>query len=229
MTHRKYFRVQAVLVLTLALFFHSCRKDDSPVAIRVEQPVTTPAPTPKTDAAPVRMQPATAADVRAALKRVFNDDVRTVGAPEFVTGDFNGDGSEDLAVVVHPSPDKLSEINDELSNWIVQDADQFFVAPSRKSVVSIPEKGERAKIADEDVLAIIHGNSPMGWRSPDARQAYLLKHGAASYTGKTPSFRQKEVRALGFPVKTEVLIGRRNQQPGVLFWTGSAYGWHATK
>jgi hypothetical protein len=229
MVHRKYFRVQAVLVLALALFFHGCRRDDSPVVIRVEQPVTTPAPPPPTAAAPAKLPPATEADVRSALKRVFSDDVRAAGTPEFVTGDFNGDGSEDLAVVVSPSPAKLGEINDELANWIVQDADRFFVAPSHKSVVSIPEKGERAKIGNEDVLAVIHGNGPMGWRSPDARQAYLLKHGAAAYTGKVQSFKQKEVRALGFPVKTEVLLGMRNQKPGVLFWTGSAYGWHATR
>src|SRR6267154_1021163 len=118
MTHRKYCRAHLILVLTLAFFFHGCRKDDSPAVTRVEQPVTTPAPPPQTDAAPVRMQPASAADVQAALKRVFSDDVRTGGVTAFVIGDFNGDGSEDLAVVVHPSPGKLSVINDELSNWI---------------------------------------------------------------------------------------------------------------
>lgn len=229
MTHRKYFRFHAVVVLTLALLFQGCR-NDSQVAVRVEQPVSPTAPPPRTDAAPpVKMHPATAADVQSALKRVFNDDVRAAGAPEFITGDFNGDGSEDIAVVVHPVSAKLGEINDELSNWIVQDADHFFVAPPRKSVVVIPEKAERARIGDEDILAIIHGIGPMGWRSPDARQAYLLKHGAATYTGKAPSFRQKEVRALGFPVKTEVLLGRRNERPGVLFWTGSAYGWHSVR
>ena len=227
MTQRRFVRANATLVLMAALFFQGCGKTEP----RIEQPISTstPASAPKADVAPVRLPPAGPADVKSALKRVFNDDVQAGDTPEFRVGDFNGDGIEDLAVVVHPSSAKLGEINDELSNWIVQDVDQFFVAPRSKSVVVIPEKAERVKISNEDVLAIIHGNGPMGWRSPDARQAYLLKHGAATFSGKAPSFRQKEVRAMGFPVKTEVLLGRRNEQSGVLFWTGSAYGWHATK
>ncbi|HEV7500451.1 MAG TPA: hypothetical protein VGQ33_10635, partial [Vicinamibacteria bacterium] len=64
----------------------------SPAAV---EPVRTPTPEPET-------APPAAAEARAAFQRVFGDAV----APDLDTaavGDFNGDGSPDLAGVVRPS------------------------------------------------------------------------------------------------------------------------------
>jgi stage V sporulation protein SpoVS len=201
-----------------------CKKD-SPA--KVEQPVAVVAPQPpKVEPEAAKLAPATMNDVQAAVKRVFGDDVGVSGAftPAFVTGDLNGDGSEDLAVIVHPVAAKLGDVNSEFANWIMQDADQYFLPPQGKTVV-IPPTFPRPKIADEDVLAIIHGIGAHGWRNPDARQTYLLKHGAATYSGTVVSSTEKSIRALRLAVKTDALRGERNHKRGFLFWTGSAYGW----
>jgi hypothetical protein len=212
-------------ILAAVCLFGGCKKD-APVATRAEQPVNVTPPQPRVEAEPAKLPPATISDVQAAIRRVFGDDVAvsSVFMPTFETGDFNGDGNEDLVVVVRPAAGKLSDINNELANWILQDADQFFITPPGKSVVISP-KLARPRIEEEDVLAVIHGHGPGGWRNPEARQAYLVKHGAAKFLGKTSSFSEKKIRAMRLPVKTEVLKGERNQKRGILFWTGSAYAW----
>src|SRR5690348_14958055 len=52
---------------------------------------------------PGPLTPPTAADVRGALQRVFGDDLAKKQIGAFVTGDFDGDRSQDLAVVVRPN------------------------------------------------------------------------------------------------------------------------------
>jgi len=44
--------------------------------------------------------------------------------PGYVLGDFNGDGSEDLAVVVKAGNGMLTQINNELANWTLEDPKQ---------------------------------------------------------------------------------------------------------
>ena len=86
-------------------------------------------------------------EVKAALHRVFGDScslpaLRALKGVQFIVGDFNGDQSEDLALTVRPAAGKLKEVNDELANWIIQDADKAFIPPSGKAVVT-PPKQER--------------------------------------------------------------------------------------
>ncbi|HEY0406227.1 MAG TPA: hypothetical protein VGC89_10895, partial [Pyrinomonadaceae bacterium] len=61
-------------------------------------------------------------EVSAVVARVYKDAV-TVDAgrqPLFVVGDFNGDDSQDIAVVVRPAKGKLEELNSEVANWILE-------------------------------------------------------------------------------------------------------------
>ena len=41
--------------------------------------------------------------------------------PAFVAGDFNGDLSEDIAVVLKPTPEKIADLNEEYPAWMLRD------------------------------------------------------------------------------------------------------------
>jgi len=200
---------------------------------RLEKPISsaTPLPSPAASTTPApKLHPPTESDVKAALHRVFGDDFTPsfAGAKgiQFVVGDFNGDQSEDLAVTVRPAAGKLKEVNDELANWIIQDADKAFIPPSGKAVVT-PPKQERPRVeSGESVLAIIHGVGPLGWRNPEARQAYIVKHAAATFEGIAPSISRKALRAMHLPVETDIIKEIRNNRKGFVFWTGGVYAWH---
>src|SRR5829696_3359161 len=90
----------------------------------VEQP---PNPSkPPSETTPVKIGVAAAPklpEVEEAVKRVFKDSA--VVHPDYksqvLTGDFNGDQSQDLAVVVKPVPEKLGEMNEEFPRWLLRD------------------------------------------------------------------------------------------------------------
>lgn len=79
------------------------------------------------------------------------------------------------------------------------------------------------------MLAIIHGYGPAGWRNLDARQAYLIKHAAATFQGTAPSLSEKAIRVMKLPVETEIIKEVRNNKKGFLFWTGGLYAWHPSE
>ncbi|HEV7675549.1 MAG TPA: hypothetical protein VGQ12_13545 [Candidatus Angelobacter sp.] len=226
-----------MLLLTSAaaaalLLFSGC-DSRAKIEARMEKPVPANAqPTPQSAPTPMpKLPPPTAAEVEAAFHRVFGDTlVAERGTAQFfIVGDFNGDASEDLAVLARPAPGKLNDVNSELSNWIIQDADKAFIPNTSKAVVK-PPKPETLTIANgEEILAIIHGFGPKGWRNPDARQAYLLKHAAATFQGIAPSISQKAIRAMKLPFATDIIKEVRNNKRGFLFWTGSMYAWHPSE
>jgi len=199
-------------------------------AVQAEKPIAVATPQPSPAASPTaapKLPPPTQAEVEAALHRIFGDDlIATASSQSFIAGDFNGDQSEDLAVIARPAAGKLDDLNNELANWTIQDADKAFIAPPGKKV-AVPPKQERPRVeAGEQVLAVIHGFGPMGWRNPDARQAYIVKHAAANLQGTAPSISQRAIRAMKLPVETEIIKEVRNNKKGFLFWTGGAYAWH---
>ncbi len=203
----------------------SCGKPSPPM----EKPI--PLATPQAEKPPEpmpKLPPPTIAEVESAMSRVFGDDL----VPEhgtgqtFIVGDFNGDSFEDVAVIAHVAPGKLDDINSELANWTIQDADKFFVPPSGKRVVKTPNIGPAKVSKGEQILAFIHGHGPQGWRSSDARQAYLVKNAAGTFLGTAPSISQKAIRAMRLPLETEIIKEVRNNKKGFLFWTSGAYAWH---
>src|SRR4051812_38858973 len=79
------------------------------------------APPPPPPPAP-QLPPPEPAAVRAALLRVFDGAVLPpYGEPEALSGDFNGDGALDLAVLVVPGPSRLADVNDPYANWKLSD------------------------------------------------------------------------------------------------------------
>jgi hypothetical protein len=232
MSHANFFFHSSALFTALLLLAGlGCKSSNRPAL--AEKPIAAATPQPSPAAAPTpfpKLPPPSQDEVKAAFQRVFGDDlVARFGAQYFVVGDFNGDDSEDLAIIARPAPGKLDDINNEMANWIIQDADKAFIPPPTKKVV-VPPVQERPQIgADEHVLAIIHGYGPQGWRTPEARQAYLIKHGAASFAGTAPSISQKAIRAMKLPVETEIIKEVRNNKKGFLFWTGGVYAWHPSE
>ncbi|MEP6820109.1 MAG: hypothetical protein ABJA18_11290, partial [bacterium] len=111
-----------------------------------------PSPTAPPQDQPLKMAklpPPELNSVEAAVKRVFKDSAQidTSRKPVFIAGDFNGDLSQDIAVVLTPVPEKLSDFNGESSIWLLRD-------PLALNDSRIP----RLRVAADDVLlAVIHG------------------------------------------------------------------------
>jgi hypothetical protein len=212
--------------ISLAFVFSGCAQKSQPVL--VEKAVATPTPAAAATPTPFpKLPPPSMADVGEAMQRIFGDVLSFTPAPQsFIVGDLNGDGSEDLAVIARAAPNKLDEINSEVSNWIVQDAGQAII-PSPKQTVVKMDKAELPKImAGETVLAIIHGYGAKGWRNAQARQAYLIKNAGATFEGTAPSISQRAIRAMHLPMETDVIKVVRENKKGFVFWTGGAYAWH---
>jgi hypothetical protein len=225
---KSLFLVRLALASAIVIVLQGCSSSNP--GLRVEKPVPAASPTPAAQATPLpKLPPPSKAEVEAAFHRVFGGDLIVPPAvPQaFLVGDFNGDQSEDIAIVARPAPGKLDDINSDLANWIILDADKAFIPPVGKTVV-VPPKQAPAKVAKgEEVLAIIHGFGPKGWRSPDARQAYLIKHAAATFQGTAPSASQKYIRELKLNIDAEIIKEVRDNKKGYIFWTGSVYAWHA--
>jgi hypothetical protein len=226
--------IHLVLAAVILAALQGCTSNH---AQNVEKPiaVATPQPTPAgSTVAPPKLPPPTKAQVEAAFHRVFGDDLiaqtdENSGQATFILGDFNGDHSEDLAIIARPAAGKLDDVNNELANWTIQDADKAFIAPPGKAVVVPPKQARPHVERGEELLAIIHGVGPEGWRNPQARQAYIVKHAAATFEGTAPSISQKAIRAMHLPIETEIIKEVRDNKKGFLFWTGGVYAWHPSE
>lgn len=184
---------------------------------------------------PVKAQPAspaTPAEIRAVVERIYQDAAIVDESHEnpFTVGDFNGDRSPDIAIVIKPVKGKLPQINDEYANWIIVDPRSATQLDTDKEVQKAPKKPAPVKIQQNDsLLTIVHGYEQAGWRNAAARQAYLLKNAAgtgiktepvmetihqARKEGKLPDLRGDVIR--------ETLAG----ESGFLYWTGAKYVWH---
>ncbi|HEX8088970.1 MAG TPA: hypothetical protein VF762_08965 [Blastocatellia bacterium] len=174
--------------------------------------------------------PPTIAEARAAVERVYKDAVSVAAnvSPNFTVGDFNGDGSQDIAVVVSPAKEKLADINHELASWMVRDPlaetlPQLMIRQSSNEPKPRPVITER----DETLLAVIHGYEATGWRNPEAQQTYLLKSAVGknirTETKKNLLKTDKDKRP---PLLGDVIKESIAGQPGFIFYTGATYAWY---
>jgi len=198
-----------------------------PEAIKIAEPATT-------GSAP-SLAPPEAAEVKHKIESVFKGSVTilTDRTPYFIAGDFNGDSSQDLVVVVKTTPGKVLEINDELAPWTLVDPVPRAKSASKKA--PYPElhaemaRRRRTVIDEGDILqAVIHGFQSKGWRDPQATQAYLLK-GAAD--GKMETQSRKQIVWAGNEDKLpriwgDVIAQSIREQYGFLYYNGAKYAWY---
>ena len=185
-----------------------------------------PAATP--DLAPPRAE-----EIRAALARTYAGavvfDERHVQA---VVGDFNGDGSSDVAVVVRPDKAKLDDLNNEFANWTLEDPTKVARPDPRQfdphqGVQKLTPTKERPRVEAGDVLlAVIHGYEGKGWRNPDARQTYLLKNAVGGEMRTKNGFEaQREIPKTTLRLHGDIIQEKLGGASGFLYWTGAKYGW----
>jgi len=222
-----------------------CAKPPSPPI--VEQPPAPQAPAaislPPPGSEASKLPPPSLEDVQAAVKRIFKDAVVIDAGkkPNFVVGDFNGDLSQDLAVIVKPAPGKLSELNQEFPNWLAREPIKELLLPKSKILAqpinarasSSPAAGQTVRFEKNDImLAIIHGSGPKGWRDPEATQTHLLRD-VVGTDMKILAFKAASQTYEGikpFPdiygdLIQQTLIG----QSGFLHFAGGVYAWYDRK
>jgi len=207
------------LLLTSCLAF-GCSSGSKP---KVE---AAPAPIAKVEEAALqvaKLPPPELPQVQEAVKRIFKEAVVIDSSqrPAFVAGDFNGDLSEDIAVVLKPVPERISDLNEEYPAWMLRD-------PFGTSEARSP----RLRVAATDVLlAVIHGYEAQGWRDPQATQTYLLKNAAGSAMqthGGKEFLTANQGKTL--PAVHGDLIGQMLQgKSGYLYYSGATYSWYNPK
>ena len=163
------------------------------------------------------------------LERVYRGAVAAAEPATFVTGDFNGDGSEDIAIAVTPVAGKIEEINSEFANWILADPQRAAVFDPKKRTQSLPAQTGPVRVrAGEALLAIVHGNGANGWRDRDATQSYLLKNAAATgmqvfpLKNFPPALKVKEN---GAKSRADIISGTLSRKAGFLYWATGKYAW----
>ena len=219
--HLKKFALSTfALLITVCSFTSSCSKTQTTM---IE---STPAYQPKPSEATVKMPDVVApklAEVHAVVHRVFKDAavVDTTVNPSFFLGDFNGDASQDLAVVLKPAPGRVAGLNQEYPPWLVRDP--LFIDQTAKPAVSIQQH--------DVLLAIIHGYGDNGWRDPQATQTFLLKNAVGSnITVKTGQDFAREHSGKNLPRPRGDLIAENLRGVnGYLFYSSSNYQWYDPK
>lgn len=213
------------------LVFSGCARTAPRQAAEGNAPTPTPAQSQTAAAAP---SPAGAdanqvaapalADVQGALARVYHDAVtlHTGRATSFVVGDFNGDDSQDIAVVVTPARGQLPKINSEYASWLVGDPQKVVPPEVRGDVKIFPKRPEPVVVRQDDLLlAVIHGYRLEGWRDPMATQTFLLRNAVGDEMRARPATGAGGQPQLRGDVIWETLAGKT----GFIYWTGAKYAW----
>ncbi|HEX8844730.1 MAG TPA: hypothetical protein VF791_08815 [Pyrinomonadaceae bacterium] len=174
----------------------------------------------------------TLAEVQEAVTRVYLNAVviDTSRGEPFIVGDFNGDGSEDIAVVVKPAKGALPKLNSEYANWIVEDPQKVVTLDPNKSVQPSPGAQEPVRVQQGDLLLLIlHGYRQAGWRDELARQTFLLRN-AIGENIRAQSLDEASRAAGGkgaqLRLPGDVIRERLKGQDGFLYWASAKYAWH---
>ena len=179
---------------------------------------------PSPESTPIPLTTAVAAakpsEVQQAVKRVFKDAavIDTNYNPGFLSGDFNGDGSQDLAVILKPA--NLDLMNQELPPWLVR----------QPRTTKVPQTHLRIE-KDDTVLAVIHGYGANHWRDPEATQTFVLKD-VVGQDLKVHSLNEFVTANSGrkLPRPQGDLIGETVRgTPGYLYFAQATYSWYDPK
>jgi len=159
-------------------------------------------------------------EVRSALSRVLGTAIAPSDTP--LTGDFNGDGSPDLAVPIQATPELAQQSTAAFSNWTLEDPDTIPSLDPAASAQPLPPAPAAVHLyAGEPLLLILHGYGERGWRNPQARQAFLLAFPAADH----PPIFTLARRARNST--TDTLCERNTAR--CLVWNGAYYVWRKSR
>jgi hypothetical protein len=222
------------LILLMVVILCSCVKPpeqptaEQPAQPEAVQPPATEEPQPEPT---LKLPTPSAAEVRNAIARIYKNAV-IVDITRFIVGDFNGDGFQDLAAVVRPAEGKLTEINNEVANWILEDPQKIVLPDPKKSVQQFPHLPEPTRVDRMDILlAVLHGYGSDGWRDQRARQTYLLKN-AVGNNMKSEQLANvlRMIRGKGnLPrLRGDVISEAIAGESGILYYTGAKYAWLGT-
>ena len=208
-----------ITVLATCCLLGGCSKSQQAM---VEAPLAYQ-PSPEASLPDVPKLPAKANEVQLAVKRVFKDAAQLDSSrePNFIAGDFNGDHSQDIAVVIKPASGRIAEMNDPFPAWIVRD----------------PFAGNRASSAalhieeDEVLLAVIHGYGANDWRDPQATQTFLLKNavGSGFEVQKEKDFLKTNAGNSIPPLQGDLIGEVIRGTSGYIYYTGATYSWFNPK
>jgi hypothetical protein len=164
--------------------------------------------------------PAKLADVQEAVRRVFKDAavIDSTFNPNFLTGDFNGDSSQDLAVILKPAPNKLAEMNEEYPSWLLRDP--LLIGNQQRPTLSVEGR--------DVLLAIIHGYGENDWRDSQATQTYLLKNvvGSNLSVRSAKEFQSAHTgRRLPRP-QGDLIQETLRGADGYLYYASATYSWY---
>jgi hypothetical protein len=213
----------AILTAVCFLAFGCAEQREPPLHTVEGPPVAQPAQAAEPMQLP-RLSPPKLLEVQQAVKRVFRDAavIDTSSSPNFLAGDFNGDLSQDLVVVLNVAPGQVAEMNDEFPSWILRDP----FAPNRLGA-------QRLRVEENDLLlGVIHGHGANDWRDPQATQTYLLKNAVGSrmevHVGKefvAANADKKKLPRVHGDLIGAVLRGAS----GYLYYAGETYAWYDPK
>jgi hypothetical protein len=170
-----------------------------------------------------KLPPPKPSEIPEVVRRVFKNAAvaDTTRQEYFLVGDFNGDYSQDIAVILKPKEGKLSEMNEEYPPWMLKDPFHPNLPPQLRK--------EPLRVKENDVLlAIIHGYGAEGWRNQQATQTYLLKDAVGtristqSAKNSLNANRNKPVPKIYGDTIAQVLEG----SSGFLYYTGAGYAWY---
>jgi len=207
-----------ILLFLIALALCACNSSNRPAA---EAPPVAYQPTPESTPIQLTSVPGPKqSEVQEAVKRVFKDAavIDTNYNPSFLSGDFNGDGSQDLAVILKAT--KLDVMNQELPPWLV-----------RQPRNNKPARAHAPIAKDETFLAVIHGFGANNWRDPDATQTFVLKD-VVGQNLKVHSLNEFVTANSGrkLPRPKGDLIGETvGGTPGYLYYAQATYSWYDPK
>jgi hypothetical protein len=218
MTHSaRYFKLLFAIAIA-AFLLTSCSRSQQAT---VEAAPPAYHPVPETVVAETPKLPAKINEVEDAVKRVFKEAARidTARDPSFVAGDFNGDHSQDIAVVIRPTATGLTELNQEFPAWIIKDP---FVTQ-----MTAPLHVEQ----NEVLLAVIHGYGTNDWRDPQATQTFLLKNavGPGMEVQKEKAFLDANVGKKLPQLQGDMIATVLHGSKGCLYYTGPTYAWYDPK
>lgn len=180
---------------------------------------------------PKKVPPGQTATIAEALRTSFGSAVEAVTAfkPYYVTGDFNGDGAQDVVIVV-----RIKGQRSDLP------ADVTVYNPFERPKAVFPADPLATPTL---ALAIIHGKS--GWQTPPAAQKFLLFGQSPVLIlnyGRVTSGEPDEVktlielmkkhsrrsRDLGWPpaaAKGDAIFLPTEATDSILYWNGKNYRW----